>query len=577
MPTDETTSASRSRQQRFLTRQLPATWRNAGLILCAALLPSASAIAADALDTSTRDLHQKGQYDAAASRGLNELLNEPWNHELRFVVADSLQRSGKADEAATQFEALEGTPYAESATLRLNALRPNQPARKLTAPAVRTADAASAVPQYQFVSPDSPRPRSASPQSEPRTSAYTLINPAVPVVVRNPAQQQIYDLSAAENYRAAGTQGLALFARETPDDALRLVVANSLAWTGRLSEAIQQYQFLLKGKLAKEANVGLANVYRWRGRDDLALPLYRTVLAADPDNTGAKEGLELAQRELRPHTLVTMAGSSDSSNMQRRALTVKHRWRDDSGRNLYEVETSGVNDHLLETRVNQRDLTLRYQALNLPLQPRFELTAQGKPERAAYGGVKVKLGERSVFVDVGRVNWGRLAANARALQGDLAATHVGMDASGAFSFGQLGARADYYDISDGNAIFTSGLSYTPAWRPLGSHVKPFVGMETRDARNTSPNYWSPAGGFGTLYAGVLGEWSGASWDFFASGQAGTRLYGEAGTNWSLSAGGRRWLGKDLALGLNLWNMSSWRDNATYRAKSMTMSLEKIWN
>lgn len=557
-----------------------AAWGHAGLVLCAALLLFSPAHAADPPAGSTQELHQKGQYAAAAARGLAELLSEPWNHELRFMVADSLQRSGRFDDAATQFEALEGTPYAASATLRLNALRRNQPARKLASPPAvpRLSDVAQAAPQYQYVPPDSIRPRTLTPESEPRKSVYTLIDTATPTPLnRSPAQQKIYDLIATENYHAAGTQGLALLARETPDDELRMIIANSLAWTGRLKEAIQQYQLLMKGKLNKEASVGLANVYRWRGRDDQALPLLRAVLAADPDNAGAKESLELAQRELRPRTLVTLDGSSDSSEMQRRSLAVNHRWRDDSGRNIFEIETSGVNDLLPDANAQQRDLTLRYQALNLPLQPRFELTAQVKPEQTAFGSVKVKLSERQVFLDVGRVNWGKLASNARALQANLAATHVGLQASGAFSFGQLGGRADYYDISDGNAILTSGLSYTPAWRPLGPRVKPFIGMETRDAKLASTQYWSPATGFGTVFAGLLGEWSGANWDLFTSGQAGTRLYGEAGTNWSLSAGGRRWLGKDLALGLNLWDMSSWRDNTTYRAHSLTMSLEKVWN
>ena len=273
-----------------------------------------------------------------------------------------------------------------------------------------------------------------------------------------------------------------------------------------------------------------------------------------------------------------MGGANDSSDMQRSSLTANHRWRDRSGSHLFEIETSGVNDRMPGTDVNQSDLTFRYQTLNLPLQPRIELSAQANPESTIFGGLRLKLHESPLFLDVGRVNWGRLASNALALQAKLAANHVGVEMSGDLSsYGKLGGRVDYYDISDSNAVLSSHFSFTPAWRPLGLRIKPLIGMETRDARTASGAYWSPAAGYGAVYAGLLSEWSGANWDFFASGQIGTRLYGEAGNNWSISAGGRHWLGKDLALGLNLWDMASWRNNASYRAKSLALSLEKIWN
>ena len=105
---------------------------------------------------------------------------------------------------------------------------------------------------------------------------------ALDAVKRSPEQQRILDFNAAGNYQAAGTEGLALMATEKLDDELQLIVANSLAWTGRVKEAIPTYQGLGKGKYANEANIGLANVFRWNGRDDQAAPLYRAVLANDP-------------------------------------------------------------------------------------------------------------------------------------------------------------------------------------------------------------------------------------------------------------------------------------------------------
>ena len=101
-------------------------------------------------------------------------------------------------------------------------------------------------------------------------------------------------------------------------------------------------------------------------------------------------------------------------------------------------------------------------------------------------------------------------------------------------------------------------------------------MQTRDAKFSSPSYWSPEQGSGTLYAGLLGEWGSADWNFYASAQSGTGLYGDAGTSWSVSGGGKRWLSNDIALSMNFWSMASWRDNAAYRAQSATVSLEKLW-
>lgn len=45
----------------------------------------------------------------------------------------------------------------------------------------------------------------------------------------------------------------------------------------------------------------MANVYRWNGREDLALPLYKKVIEQAPDNKDAREGIILTERAMRPH------------------------------------------------------------------------------------------------------------------------------------------------------------------------------------------------------------------------------------------------------------------------------------
>lgn len=428
-----------------------------------------------------------------------------------------------------------------------------------------------------------------SPGDSLQLAPFRYIPPSGPVSVdktqpaalalpkRSPNQQRIIDLSAAGDYQAAGTEGLALISKEQPDGELQLIIANSLAWTGRLKEAIPAYQGLAAdGKYANQAAIGLASVYRWRGRDDQALPLYRSVLSSDPSNPGALEGLDFAMREISPRTLLSFGRGGDSSDDQRQSVTINHRWRDSSGSNIMEVETSAVRDTLPGIEAKQQDVTLRYQSLNLALKPSLELSMPTADDHTLYGSVRIKLLDDQVAVSGGRVNWGRMATNPKALASHLSATYAGVTAAKDLSVGKLVARVDYYDISDGNTILSSGLHLASAWRPFGGQFKPFLGIETRGAKFTTLNYWSPDQGSGTAYAGVLREWGAADWNLYASGQAGLRLFGDAGTSWSWSAGGKRWVSNDVALSLNLWSLSSWRNNAAYRAQAATLNLEKLW-
>ena len=180
------------------------------------------------------------------------------------------------------------------------------------------------------------------------------------------------------------------------------------------------------------------------------------------------------------------------------------------------------------------------------------------------------------MVEMGVVNWGRFTVNPNAVAATLSASHFGLQGSHMFSFGRLVARVDGYGISDGNSILTSSLRLSPNWRPFGSHFKPLLGMETRDAKFNTNNYWSPALGYGSAYAGLLGEWGTEDWNLYASGQLGGPLYGEAGNSWSWTAGGKRWLTGDIAISLNLWGLMNQRDNAPYRANTFSLSLEKLW-
>lgn len=395
---------------------------------------------------------------------------------------------------------------------------------------------------------------------------------------RTATHQKIIDLSSTGDYQAAGDEGMRLMAREVVDDELQLIVANSLAWTGRLKDAVPVYQGLSKGKFATTANVGLANVNRWRGRDDLARPLYLEVLQRDPANTDAAAGLALANRELGPRTTISAGAASDSSDLKRQINTVNHRWRDASGTSIFEVEFSGFRDWLPQPspEVTEQDLTLRYESLNLALKPSLELNMPTKLTSTLYGKAKLKFFDDQVTIGAGRVNWGKAVANPIASIDHLAANYLGAEVVHTSGEGRLLGQIDHYSISDGNTILTSNLLFTSNWRPLGKHIKPYIGAETRTGNFNTPNYWSPAEGYGSLYGGLMGEWDVSDLSLYSAVQLGAPLYGEAGNSWSFSAGSKHWLTHDIAFGLNLWAMASWRNNATYKAQTFNISLEKIW-
>ena len=182
---------------------------------------------ARAVDVGVMELYQQGQYEIAATRGLLQLLAEPWNHALRFVVADRLQRGGKYDDAASQFQALEGTPYAQSAALRLNVLRSLQRAPKSAPPAPTLV----ATPQ-KIVAPMPAAAPEATPAPQPPPLAAVQAQPvaaaATPDAKPEPAQQQRCDTDSAQDSGAPNSQGLPLAAGETLEGELPLVISGEL-------------------------------------------------------------------------------------------------------------------------------------------------------------------------------------------------------------------------------------------------------------------------------------------------------------------------------------------------------------
>jgi hypothetical protein len=391
---------------------------------------------------------------------------------------------------------------------------------------------------------------------------------------RQGAAKQVEHLFTEGKYEQAGTEGLKLISKEKIDEQLQLMIANSLAWTGRVKEAGQLYRVLAVGKYKLEAKLGLANLYRWEGRDHLAHPLYTEVLAAQPANTDAQEGLALSMRELRPKTSVTLSDSRDSSDVKTRSWLVSHRWHDASLDNVWEVETSGLNSTNLNWKLKRQAATLKFSALETFLKPKLELGSDGKN---LHYSATVDLPWLPVQVTLGRVNWGVLSNNPASLVDEQTATKLSISGLTNLSFGKIDGRLSVFKVSDGNQVVTSNLNFTPAWRPLGQHFKPLLGFETRSMTFATTRYWSPATGYGSAFIGLMGEWESRDWNAYISAQVGARLYGEAGNSWSTSAGGKYWLTEDWNVSLRFWAMSSQRDFLRYKARSAHITVEKLWN
>lgn len=401
---------------------------------------------------------------------------------------------------------------------------------------------------------------------------------------KTPAQQHVLDLYEAEDYAAAGDQGLALLPLENVDDNLRLLIGNSLAWTGRLDEAMSTYQSIQDPAVVPDANVGIANILRWKNTEHLSVPIYQGVLRADPRNTDARNGLLLAQRELAPRTTVSLGGMGDSNGWSRNDLEVNHRWRTDDGYGKFDVTLHGyhdtspdINDPGSVVDTTQQEATLRYQALDREYKPTFELgVPEGGGAHTPHGGLKLLFLQDHVQLDVGFVNWGMLANNANALAQGLNASHVGLSAQGPTKLGEITGHLDYFGVTDSNTVVDAGTRLTSNWQPLGNHIKLYTGLDFRQSSFNTLSYWSPNTGYGFLYVGMQADWAADDWEIYTQGHVGTGVYGESANGWSFSTGARRWVSRDVALGINFWDYASLRYGDPYYYRSLNVVLEKVW-
>lgn len=409
------------------------------------------------------------------------------------------------------------------------------------------------------------------------------LDPRAPVVPLEEALREAEkDRIAApvlERYEAGDYQGAARLGERLVDggsDALRFAVANSLAWTGRYDQAAAQYRALFGTPYDARARVGLANVLRWRGRAHLAEPYYAEVLGREPANQEAIDGLALAGRDLRPALTLQAARTKDNELRRDEATLSYRRWSDDRRYRL-EAGLLGARQRSALGEWSPRGLFASARAPALPLSPQVDASYYDADVAAGarlFGTVQVEPVKDRLKLRAGRVDWGRTAFSAGATADGLTARTIGVVAETGASVGELRARLDGYDVSDGNKVLDGEAQITPAWQPLPWGVSWFGGAYLRDAEREDARYWSPGRTYGVAFAGVQRNWSWDNAELSVSLRRGFALTSSAGDSWGGGVSGRVWLRPDLALGVEAWMVDAPRPGA-YRLHHVGAHLQRL--
>jgi hypothetical protein len=396
--------------------------------------------------------------------------------------------------------------------------------------------------------------------------------PYFPVQAQNETQTA-YEAGA---YGRAAKLGAAALSQQPGNHDLRLMVANSLAWSGRLDAAVLQYEKLYGTPLENSGKVGIANVMRWRGRSNEAEPIYEAILARDPVNKEALEGKRMTDRELRPQVNKSVQLLGQTGGFARfESATLYSRYTDDRSVKWGAGYTLGKDRNA--PKADKFAAIQGYvQALNWPAAPRLDLSvADGFNKTRLYGLVSVDLLPDTFGLRVGLVNWGHLATNAQAQADGLFARRVGAYWNAGGDWGDLKTKLDAYRVSDGNFVWDAQAIYTPAWQPVAQLFTWYTGAYAKSADKTVASYWSPSGTYGLALLGLKKSWYSDRADLTVGVQAGFRLTDEARNNLSLSANGKYWFTESTALGFDLYAASSPRP-AEYKQRTLNINLLRLW-
>lgn len=448
-------------------------------------------------------------------------------------------------------------------------------ARKVAKPAVRKVEPAQPTASEAASKAES----TAKPASAPvAAAAVAMAEEAKPV---SPATQA-YDEA---RYAEASQLGLAELQARPGDHALRLKVANALAWSGNTGRAVPLYEALAGTPLANAGRLGLANIQLWNGQPQRAAPVLRQVVAAEPDNGDARTSLADAEAQLRPRSTLQLGRLSDSGQARRTALQFGHAWWAADLAQRFELQAELRHETKEPERVDEqaREIGLSWEHQRLPLAPRVEVSVRQAPRTRLFVEASAQLGqgwlgEQALGLRLGRVNWGKLAFSPVALRDGLSAQLVGLTSRGEAALGQWDVQWSRYAVSDGNRVTDASLRVTPAWQPLpkASGVRVFAGLADHKAQVATASYWSPTAGHRVAQLGLSwGRWE-RDWELSAELRRSQRLAGEGANGWSASAGGKRTLARDLALRAEASHDDTRRGGSSYRATALSIALESVW-
>lgn len=262
-------------------------------------------------------------------------------------------------------------------------------------------------------------------------SAYSAEITPPPTAATAASETLFREKFDAGEYWSVGSEGLDYLKENPGNNELRMLVADSLSWTGRYEAAIIQYQMLSGTSLADRAAVGLANVYRWSGRPDLAAPLYQKVLKSQPDNPDAVDGQNRVNRELRPGTEITFDKKSDSNTVVNHSTEITHHWRSDNLALKYELSLNTNRYSLAPSNTRQQEVNLSIEHDSMAMAPRLDLSVQQGPITNAFALLRLKLSDApELHVSIGHVNWGNMVYQPLAVVAGLSANQLGADGHG---------------------------------------------------------------------------------------------------------------------------------------------------
>jgi tetratricopeptide (TPR) repeat protein len=423
------------------------------------------------------------------------------------------------------------------------------------------------------------------------TAPTAVVKPSVaqPTPEQNAIAPEIAQLYEVGRYFDSAKAGAKRLVVEPNNIDLRLLVANSLSWSGRLDAAIEQYERLIKTRLESAAKIGIANIYRWRGKPELAEPLFDQVLAREPNNPDALEGKKLADRQMRLSILKGLTFTRDSSGLMRIDSTTSFGKVNQDRTLRWRAGYALARDKDVSGKERYAELSGMIKALNAPLTPTASAwIVRDHSKVRVFGLVQADLIEDTLGVHFGRVNWGRQSFNSAAAASLLSAKRLGAYLNVSTPLGESRSKFDSYRISgtssaaplltvqpNDNFVWDAETQLTPAWQPLPSGFIWYAGVSAKAADRTDSRYWSPSS---TYVLGILGlkkAWYFDKGDVGFSVQRGFKISDEARNNLSISANAKYWLSDVTALGFELSASNSPRPS-DYRQRYLNLQLERLW-